>query len=77
MNERADQTTDDHRQIEKDRGDDIGQGQAGAEEKLEEEHRGGDHPVDIPHVPDRSCREAVGQIGVCETSSDKLWNDRG
>lgn len=52
LDEGADQTGDDHDQVEEDGDKDGGEGKAGDEEDLEEKERSGDGPVDVASVPD-------------------------
>jgi len=63
--ETSDETSDDHDKVKEDQGDDVREGQSGGEDQLEQEARGGNDPVDVPHVP-----ELTGEADVVELDVD-------
>lgn len=71
LDETTDKTSDDHDNVEEDKGDDVGKGEAGGEDKGEEQSRGGDEPVDVPNVPKLS--EGTG----LESHVPELGRDAG
>ncbi|KAI3487065.1 hypothetical protein L1887_49101 [Cichorium endivia] len=75
LDEGADQTGDDHDQVEEDGDEDGGEGEAGDEEDLEEEERGGDGPVDVASVPDGAGR--AGAVNLSGAIVGKLNGNGG
>lgn len=84
--EGADESRDDHDNVEEDQRDEVREGQARGESELEEKSRGRDGPVDVSDIPDGSAstgREAVGALvlggddGLAVIGRESEVGDRG
>jgi len=61
----SDETGNDHDKVKEDQGDNVREGESGGEDQLEQEARGGNDPVDVPHVP-----ELTGEADIVELDVD-------